>query len=145
MCGQKGQCMRSWVPRAREWGSQGLPRRCLDVWISGRIWPGCLPVAPSLVPSHVSSSVGALGVPCGPLPRTQRAPWLGWPHPSPLSGSEIPTLIYSYHSNLSIAFNEYICWPVIRCPRGTAQLPGTVALLWMRDGEAWPCLKGAQS
>ncbi|MXQ85471.1 hypothetical protein E5288_WYG011300 [Bos mutus] len=35
-------------------------------------------------------------------------------------------------SNLSITFNEYICWPVIRCPRGTAQLPGTVLCRWMQ-------------
>lgn len=121
-CGQCGRCL-----------GRKLARPCPRVNETGPSVPLSLPL---------SWGTWSHSRPFYPEPKKPPA---GLPHCSPLSGSEIPILIYLYHSNTSIAFSECICWPVIRCPRGTAQLPGTVPGDGCRDGEAWPRLKGAQS
>lgn len=95
----------------------------------------------SMVPhtSLPSSQVSALEAPVSPPAPEPKEPPAGLPHPSLLSTSEIPTRIYSYHSNMSIAFSKCIRWSVIRCPRGTVQLPGTVSGGWV---QRWPPSQG---
>lgn len=89
----------------------------------------------SISTSLPSSQLGILESPDGPSVPKPKDPLAGLPHPSPLSRSEIPTLVHLYPCHTSIAFKG--------CVGQSSDVRGAQCLMGeCRGGETRPLSQG---